>query len=141
WARQPDSRLRPLLLRRLYTYLATSPAAAGAFATSFFRQGLDRIHEPFFGHLPRWSVGQRSWNFFSDAMRDAIAGSSPEERVRAIMPEGWSGWSGLSRDQFIEASTLLPGYLLSSQGDRMTMANSVEGRYPFLDHRVIEFGN
>jgi asparagine synthase (glutamine-hydrolysing) len=33
------------------------------------------------------------------------------------------------------------GYLLSSQGDRMLMKNSVEGRFPFLDHRVIEFAN
>jgi asparagine synthase (glutamine-hydrolysing) len=33
------------------------------------------------------------------------------------------------------------GYLLSSQGDRMLMASSVEGRFPFLDHRVIEFAN
>jgi asparagine synthase (glutamine-hydrolysing) len=33
----------------------------------------------------------------------------------------------------------MSGYLLSSQGDRMGMAHSVEGRYPFLDHRVIEF--
>ena len=36
---------------------------------------------------------------------------------------------------------MLPGYLLSSQGDRMLMANSVEGRFPFLDHRLIEFAN
>lgn len=32
-------------------------------------------------------------------------------------------------------------YLLCSQGDRMLMSNSVEGRYPFLDHNVIEFAN
>ena len=35
----------------------------------------------------------------------------------------------------------MSGYLLSSQGDRMAMGNSVEGRYPFLDHRIIEFSS
>jgi asparagine synthase (glutamine-hydrolysing) len=36
---------------------------------------------------------------------------------------------------------LLSPYLLSSQGDRMAMAHGVEGRYPFLDHRLFEFAS
>ena len=36
WARAPGSRLRPLLLRRLYGYLANSPVQLDAFAQSFF---------------------------------------------------------------------------------------------------------
>jgi asparagine synthase (glutamine-hydrolysing) len=38
-------------------------------------------------------------------------------------------------------TTLLAGYVLASQGDRMLMANSVEGRFPFLDTNVAEFAN
>ena len=57
------------------------------------------------------------------------------------MPAGAAAWPPLARDQYVEAHTLLSGYLLSSQGDRMGMANSIEGRFPFLDHRVIEFAN
>ena len=44
--------------------------------------------------------------------------------------------SPLAQDQYLEVRTLLSGYLLSSQGDRMLMAHSVEGRFPFLDRHV-----
>jgi asparagine synthase (glutamine-hydrolysing) len=50
-------------------------------------------------------------------------------------------WSELARSQYLESTIFMSGYLLSSQGDRVAMANSVEGRYPFLDYRVIEFCN
>jgi hypothetical protein len=36
WGRFPQSRIRPLLLRRLYPYLKHSPVAGGAFAERFF---------------------------------------------------------------------------------------------------------
>ena len=48
-------------------------------------------------------------------------------------------WELLQRAQFLEMSVFLPQYLLSSQGDRVAMAHSVEGRFPFLDHRIVEF--
>jgi asparagine synthase (glutamine-hydrolysing) len=38
----------------------------------------------------------------------------------------------------LELTTLLSPYLLAAQGDRMAMAHGVEGRFPFLDHRLFE---
>jgi len=54
---------------------------------------------------------------------------------------GFAGWDGFSRAQYLETAILLPGYILSSQGDRVAMAHSVEGRFPFLDHRVVQFAS
>ncbi len=55
------------------------------------------------------------------------------------LPENFNNWDQLAKSQWLETTVFMSGYLLSSQGDRMAMANSVEGRYPFLDYRVIEF--
>jgi asparagine synthase (glutamine-hydrolysing) len=59
-------------------------------------------------------------------------------RMRKILPENYNHFTDLQKNQFTEMRTLLSGYLLSSQGDRMTMAHGIEGRYPFLDHTLIE---
>ena len=59
----------------------------------------------------------------------------PGRRCRRHLPH----WSPFCQAQYLESTIFLPGYLLSSQGDRMAMAHSVEGRFPFLDHRVAEF--
>src|SRR4029079_6173622 len=34
---------------------------------------------------------------------------------------------------------VLPHYILSNLGDRMEMGHSVEGRVPFMDHKVAEY--
>jgi asparagine synthase (glutamine-hydrolysing) len=50
-----------------------------------------------------------------------------------------SGWTDLQRRQFTDLTTALPDNLLVKT-DRMLMGFGVEGRVPFLDHRIVEFG-
>jgi asparagine synthase (glutamine-hydrolysing) len=141
WSRSPQSQLRPRALERLYPYLKHSPTAARAFSQGFFRQGMEYGDAPYFAHVPRWTTTRRTWQFFSRDMQEALAGADPFGEIEAILPAAMRRWAPLSRDQYVEAHTLMSGYLLCSQGDRVAMANSIEGRFPFLDHRVIEFAS
>ena len=140
-ARAPESTVRPQLLKRLYPYLKHSPATSGAFARQFFSEGIEHLADPYFAHIPRWNTTGRIAQYFSPQMREAVAGFQPYAAIEATLPADIRRWAPLSRDQYVEAHTLMSGYLLNSQGDRMAMANSIEGRFPFLDHRVIEFAN
>jgi asparagine synthase (glutamine-hydrolysing) len=141
WAREPDSAMRPRILERLYPYLKHSPMTGRAFTQAFFRDGMEHLAEPFFAHIPRWSTTSRISQFFSQQVRDEIGERDPYAAICQTLPKEISRWAPMSQDQYIEAHTLMTGYLLCSQGDRVAMANSIEGRFPFLDHRVIEFAN
>jgi len=50
-----------------------------------------------------------------------------------------SGRHILNQSEYLWSKLFLPNYLLCSLGDRMEMAHSVEGRVPFLDHKLVEF--
>ncbi|MFW6232230.1 MAG: asparagine synthase-related protein, partial [Spirochaetota bacterium] len=69
----------------------------------------------------------------------APAASAVADELVSTLPAEFPRWHPLERAQYLEARTLLPGYILAPQGDRMLMGHSVEGRFPFLDHRVVEF--
>jgi len=140
WARQPKSKWRPLLLRRLYGYLAHSPAR-GAVGSAFFGQSIGAPDDLQFAHRPRWQTTGRMLRFFTPAFRERIDAEHPLGRLAELAPQGQARWESLAQDQYVEAHTLLSGYLLHAQGDRVAMAASIEGRYPFLDHRLIEFAN
>lgn len=141
WARFPESKMRPAMLDRLYPYLRHSPAASRGMTLRFYGQGLDQAGHACFAHGPRWSTTRRSWQFFSGAARGALGERDPVRTAMSRFPAELATFNPLGRDQYVEAHTLLSGYLLSSQSDRVAMANSIEGRFPFLDHRVIEFAS
>jgi asparagine synthase (glutamine-hydrolysing) len=136
WAREPGSTRRPRLLERLYPYLARSPVAQQAISRQFFGRNLARWRTPGFGHDIRWHGTANLKRLFSRGLHEEIAGRDSRRALLESLPEGFARWTPLAQDQFLEIHTLLSGYLLSSQGDRMLMAHSVEGRFPFLDRHV-----
>jgi asparagine synthase (glutamine-hydrolysing) len=137
WARQPDSQWRPRLLQRLYPYQDQNPARAQAYLARFYSVGLDAPDAPAFSHLPRVASTSLTRAFLAQPGADGAALQAMGE----LLPSESTHWSWLARAQYLEARLLMGNYLLCTQGDRMLMANGVEGRFPFLDHRLIEFAN
>ncbi|HML14234.1 MAG TPA: asparagine synthase (glutamine-hydrolyzing) [Xanthobacteraceae bacterium] len=139
-ARQPQSRRRPLLFRRLYPYLPGLKAQPARYLEAFFGAGIGPLDDPLFSHLPRLRTTAGAKAFFSRDLRSALAGYDALAELRESLPAEFARWHPLSQAQYLETAYLLPGYILSSQGDRVAMAHAVEGRFPFLDHRVVELG-
>jgi len=138
WSRQPESKFRPLLLQKLYPYLAQFQGRSGQMHRFFFGHRLEDTSSPVYSHLVRWNNSKHVRSHFTPMVNEQVMGD-PVEAFMDTLPTGFGEWDLLSRAQWIESKLFLSGYLLSSQGDRMAMAHSVEGRYPFLDYRVVEF--
>jgi asparagine synthase (glutamine-hydrolysing) len=136
WSRDPGSATRSRAVELLYPWMARSPGRAPAFARSFFGRNLDPS-DPALSHRPRWDSTAALKGLLTAGLRAEIARAGAPDLL-ATMPPDSTRWDPLARAQWLEMTTLLPGYILSSQGDRMLMAHSVEGRFPFLDPGVVE---
>ncbi len=139
WAKYPNSKYRPLLLKKLYPYIPQISNMNSQMLKFIFGYKLADTQNPFYAFLLRWNNGTLLWKYFSKDIQSQLNDYNPVNELESILPTAFNSYDTLSKAQWVEAKLLMSNYLLSSQGDRMGMANSIEGRYPFLDYRVIEY--
>ncbi|WP_341774514.1 asparagine synthase (glutamine-hydrolyzing) [Burkholderia gladioli] len=129
----PDS--RHARLARMYPYLPQFDERNRASMYGFFNQFAGGRDKAFFSHDLRFHNSQLSMRLLAqrdDPLRALDAQVSADPRFAALAP--------VQRAQWLEFRTLLGGYLLSTQGDRMSLAHGVENRCPFLDPAVVRLG-
>ena len=137
WGREPDSLGRPRLLERMDPHLARPVGSSPTFNQAFFDPGLDDPNAATFAHGPRFRTSAQNLRFLHPDQLALIEPSLP--RLEASLPDHIHAAGPLGRWQTVEIRTFLQHGLLHAQADRMLMAHGVEGRFPFLDHRVAEF--
>jgi asparagine synthase (glutamine-hydrolysing) len=77
---------------------------------------------------------------FRDDLHARVNGYMPLVSALDRLPlaQRVDGRDRLNQMLYVNAKTVLPNFILNYLADRMEMAHSIEGRVPFLDHRVAE---
>jgi asparagine synthase (glutamine-hydrolysing) len=123
------------LLEEFYPYLGDGGARRGPAFTRFMLE-TGSPDDPLGSHLTRAEATATVKAFYRPEIAAEVRGTASLDRLRGELPGAFESWSTLERAAWLEVSTLLEPYLLAAQGDRVAMAHGVEGRFPFLDHRV-----
>jgi asparagine synthase (glutamine-hydrolysing) len=140
WERQPESKCRPQLFQRLYHYLPQFRNARYAgMVIDMYKGHLVAPQDAHYAMRVRWANGKAMESCLSKDVRQRFRDYDPVEDLARWLPPGYWGAPDIEKAQQIEVALLLGNYLLSSQGDRMSMSHSVEGRYPYLDLEFVKF--
>lgn len=139
WSREPQSLRRPKLFARIYPDLPGLGSLSPRYLAAFFGHRFTETDAVDYSHAVRWHNTRRLRRFLAPEMLNRIEASARPYLDEVPFPPGFARWPVLDRAQYLEIATFLSTYLLSSQGDRVAMAHSVEGRFPFLDYRLSEF--
>lgn len=73
-------------------------------------------------------------------LRDAAQSHQPyESLLRSLDRSQLDGRDPLNQSLYLSSKSSLPNRILTTLGDRVEMAHSIEARLPFLDHKLVEF--
>ena len=84
-------------------------------------------------------LAQSRNTLFSEGLWDRLGEHSPYEDLDIAAGERMQKWSPLNQSLYVGYKVMLAGLLMISKGDRISMHNSIEARYPFLDEDVVAF--
>ena len=136
WSKEKNSKRRNLLFAKLYGYLPQFRNKKYLpLTTGFYRNYLDFKDNDFFSHEIRWSQYDQIKSFFKGLNKRSL--NANLKKIKKELPKNYYDLEPIRKAQILEFETLLSNYLLCTQGDKMSMANSVESRVPFLDEDFI----
>jgi asparagine synthase (glutamine-hydrolysing) len=135
WDRMDEAARRDKL-SCLYPHLDHYGPQDIAALTGLYQQFSTETMPGLFSHEMRFQNGRFSSRLIRNA-RDPFAAISAFVNEHAEL----DGMTPVQRAQWLEYKTLLPGYLLSTQGDRACLAHGVENRCPFLDQAVADLAS
>lgn len=127
WDSLPED-TRRTRLERLYPHLTHYGAEDINAVTGLYHQFSTEKMAGLFSHELRFQNGKFSTRLLNEP-------GTPFKAISELIKrhDEYAGLSPVEKAQWLEYKTLLPGYLLSTQGERMSLAHGVENRCPFLD--------
>jgi asparagine synthase (glutamine-hydrolysing) len=143
-----SARQDPAVVNRLLAAMRESNKAVPSLVTEenvSLPASLDTVRRRL-GWIPSWiqtfaGLGQRTTAFFSRDMAASVAGIDPYEVAlsRLAIDERVAERDPLNQALYLWSRIHLPNFILTFLSDRMEMAHSIEGRVPFLDHKLAEY--
>lgn len=123
-------------LAKMYPYLAHYSNEHKVHMLGLYQQYTEERMKGLFSHEMRFQNGRFAARLIKDEGDPFIPIMNLVQST-----EDYESFSSIERAQWLEFKTLLSGYLLSTQGERMGLAHGVENRCPFLDPNIVKLSN